>query len=279
MSPLRFMPELPEIETICRKLTPRLKNKKFTQITRHRNDLRIPIPQDLSITATKSQIKKIHRRSKYLLMDLANGVTVIFHLGMSGRLFFTDKKTPRDKHDHVCFDTEDGLHLRLRDPRRFGLLTTCPTSQLAQHKLFKDLGCEPLNPEFNARFLHALCRKTQTSIKAFLMNAKNIVGIGNIYANEALFLSGIKPSRATQKITAQDATNLCGNIKHVLNRSIELGGTTFRDYVDSDGKPGLHQLELYVYGREGQPCKKCQTPIKRVTQNNRSSFLCSRCQR
>jgi formamidopyrimidine-DNA glycosylase len=239
----------------------------------------MPIPQDLATTATKSPIKKIHRRSKYLLIDLANGITVIFHLGMSGRFFFTDKKTRRDKHDHVYFDTEDGLHLRLRDPRRFGLLTTCATVQLPEHKLFKNLGCEPLTSDFNAKFLHTLCRRTQTSIKSLLMNAKHVVGIGNIYANEALFLSGIKPSRVTQKITAQETAHLCPNIKHILNRSIELGGTTFRDYVDSDGKPGLHQLELFVYGREGQPCKNCQTPIKRIMQNNRSSFFCPRCQR
>lgn len=273
------MPELPEIETICRKLTPQLRNKKFSNITVYRSDLRVPIPQDLTITATKSQIQKIHRRSKYLLMDLANGLSLIFHLGMSGRLFFTDKKTPRNKHDHVYFDTEDGLHLRLRDPRRFGLLTTGATAQLFDHKLFKNLGCEPLSSEFNGRFLHTLCQKTQTAIKSLLMNAKYIVGIGNIYASEALFLSNLKPSRITQKITAEDAANLCDNIKSVLNRSIARGGTTFRDYVDSDGKPGLHQLELFVYGRGNQPCKKCHTPIKRVTQNNRSSFFCPQCQR
>jgi formamidopyrimidine-DNA glycosylase len=273
------MPELPEVESLRLKILPKILGSAIQNITLRRKDLRYPMPQDVSEVLSEHRIVGVRRRSKYLLIDFDHGKTLVIHLGMSGRLFFTDPKAPFDKHDHVILNLKDSRQLRFRDPRRFGMLFLCDTEKLSENPFFKNLGVEPLEKEFNPDYLFQISRSSQTAIKTLLMNAEKIVGVGNIYANEALFLSGIKPTRKSFRLTRDDAKVLCQNIKRVLTKSIALGGTTFRDYVDADQKPGLHQLELFVYGREGEKCLQCQKSIKRVVQTGRSSFYCAACQK
>lgn len=273
------MPELPEVEIIRRKLAPQIIDTSIVSIRFRRQDLRIPIPKDLKKRVVGYKIIDVRRRSKYLLVDFANDQTLIIHLGMSGRLFFTSSNRTYDKHDHVLFDLSNGKHLRFQDPRRFGILTVCETPDLDNHKLFSHLGLEPLSDEFTGKRLYLICKRSTSPIKNFIMNAKYVVGVGNIYANEALFLSQIRPSRRGFRVTKTEAYQLCANIKRVLAESIEMGGTSFRDYVDPYEQPGLHQLHLRVYDRENQPCRACQMPIKRIVQSNRSSYYCMNCQK
>ena len=273
------MPELPEVESLRRKLVPQLVGKAFVKVTLRRANLRYPLTPNLKTAFLNSPILDVRRRSKYLLIDFSNAQTLVVHLGMSGRFFFTESSSTLDKHDHVLFDLNDGKQLRFRDPRRFGMMMLVATAKLSANRFFKNLGVEPLTDDFSAESLQALCKTSNTPIKSLLMNAKYLVGVGNIYANEALFLTGIRPTRVAKKITRAEAATLCHNIKNILAESIARGGTTFRDYVDSDQKPGLYQIELFVYGRAGEPCHRCQSPITRIVQTGRSSFYCAACQR
>lgn len=273
------MPELPEIESLKRKLASKIIKTRVARITTKRDDLRYPLPIDLAETFRGCSIFAVRRRSKYLLLDFDNAKTLVIHLGMSGRFFFTDPSSVLDKHDHVLIDLEDGRHLRLRDPRRFGMMFFCDTAKLFENRFFNHLGVEPLEPEFSSDYLFGIAKKSSAPIKSLLMNAAHVVGVGNIYANEALYLSGVRPMRLASKITKIEAVRLVENVKKTLAKSILAGGTTFRDYVDSDQKPGLYQVHLHVYGREGEPCLGCQSLIKRVIQVGRSSFYCPKCQR
>lgn len=273
------MPELPEVETIRKSLSAKLCGHMFTRVVMRRRDLRRKVPKNLDALMTHARVLDVHRRSKYLLMDLDNHHTVIIHLGMSGRLFFSDPVAELHKHDHVILNLDDGRQLRFRDPRRFGLIDICKTDALIRHPLLASLGVEPLSPEFTPQLLHTLCKKSDTSIKSLLMNAKLIVGVGNIYACEALFAAGIRPTRRASRLTMAQAERLHAAIQHVLRASIAAGGTTFRDYVDADARPGLHAVALAVYGREGKSCRHCKTPIQRSTQQQRSSFFCPVCQK
>lgn len=272
------MPELPEVESLKLKLKPRLIGKRLVRVTLKRKDLRVPMPQNLQKNLGGERVINVRRRSKYLLMDFSNQHSLILHLGMSGRLFFTSKQRSLDTHDHVLLDFEGGLHLRLRDPRRFGVLLLTSTAKIGEHKLLHHLGPEPLEKDFSANYLFKLCQKSRAPIKNFLMNAKHVVGVGNIYATEALFLSNIRPTRMACQIKKHESEKLCQAIKKVLGESIKSGGTTFRDYVDVDEKPGLHQLKLNAYAREGETCFRCQSFIKRIIQAGRSSFYCPECQ-
>lgn len=273
------MPELPEIESLRQKLAPKLKNAVLSKLVFRRADLRAPLPKDAPKRLCDKRITSITRRSKYLLINFENAPTLVVHLGMSGRFFFAPKQLPLDAHDHVLIDFKDGRHMRLRDPRRFGMLFLCDPAKQAAHPRFKDLGPEPLEAEFSGSYLLSCCKRAQTPIKSLLMNAHRVVGVGNIYASEALFLSGIRPTRMAARVTAAEADTLCANIKRVLTRSIAAGGTSFRDYVDAEQKPGLYAVNLNVYGRAGRPCPRCATTIKRVTQTGRSSFYCPACQK
>lgn len=273
------MPELPEVESLKRKLETRLIGKALRRVTLRRADLRWPIPKNLNQKLASRQLVGLRRRSKYLLWDFEGGQTLIVHLGMSGRLFFTESTRLFDTHDHVLFDFDSKLHLRFRDPRRFGMVLICVTKELPAHKLFCHLGPEPLENSFSGDVLFLKCKKSRSPIKSFLMNAKVVVGVGNIYASEALFKSGIRPSRPACKITQKEAEKLCAAIKSVLEQSIEAGGTSFRDYVGANEEPGLHQLQLKVYGRDGKLCEVCHHIIKKITQTGRSSFYCPGCQR
>lgn len=273
------MPELPEIESLKRGLAPKLVGARVSCITPKRADLRYPLPPDLAMAFAGREILALRRRSKYLLLDFNNAKTLVVHLGMSGRFFFTAATSALDKHDHVLIDLEDGRHLRFRDPRRFGMMFFCETAELFENRFFKHLGVEPLETGFSEEFLFGVAKKSHTPIKSLLMNASHVVGVGNIYANEALYLSGVRPTRQAFKITRGEAKLLVQNVKSSLLESIAAGGTTFRDYVNADQKPGLYQVHLHVYGREGEACLRCGTAIKRVVQTGRSSFYCGKCQR
>lgn len=251
----------------------------LTDITLRRPNLRFPITTGIGATLKNKKVTTVSRRSKYLLIGFANNKTLIIHLGMSGRLFFTTKERTLDRHDHVLFDFTGGLHLRFRDVRRFGCVLMEDTNRLSRHPLLCHLGVEPLQQNFNAAYLWSLCKHSGTSIKPLLMNAKHVVGIGNIYAGEALFMSGIRPTKKARTIAKPACANICARIKEILGASIAAGGTSFRDYVDVDEKPGLHQLNLMVYNRAGKPCRICNTPIKKIVQTGRSSFYCPQCQK
>ena len=272
------MPELPEIETIRLSLCKIIIGKKFIQIKTYRPNLRIPFPKSFK-EIVQSKIISITRRSKYLLISFASQQTLIIHLGMSGRLFFTKNTTPLDKHDHIIFKLDKITELRLRDPRRFGLVTLCPTPDVPNHALIKNIGIEPLHNNFNATYLFKLCKKSKAPIKNLLMNASLIAGVGNIYANEALYMSQIRPNKSAAHITTTQAHKLCKNIKKVLRESIKSGGTTFKDFVGVNEEPGLHALKLNVYNRNDQPCKKCKTMIKAYVLGGRMSYYCPSCQK
>lgn len=273
------MPELPEIESLRQKLAAQLPGKSIRKVTLRRADLRYPLATHLKTAFLHSPIREIRRRSKYLLIDFENDQTLVIHLGMSGRFFFTEPNGTLNVHDHVLFDLNDGRHLRFRDPRRFGMMILEATKTLSQNRFFNHLGVEPLTADFSAQKLYSFCHGSTAPIKSLLMNAKYVVGVGNIYANEALFLSGIRPTRIAKKITRAEAKLLCQNIKKILSESIQRGGTTFRDYVDLNQQPGLYQLRLFVYGRDSEPCRRCQKSIKRIVQTGRSSFYCTGCQK
>ncbi len=270
------MPELPEVETTRRGVEPHIQDHHISRIVVRDKRLRWPIPDELPQWAQDQRVLSVTRRSKYLLIHLDRG-TLIIHLGMSGNLrVLMDDPTPT-KHDHVDIELDNGTRLRFNDPRRFGafLYTEKP---LAEHELLKHLGPEPLTEDFTSDYLFLRTRKRKTKIKTLIMDAKIVVGVGNIYANEALFMSGIYPHKLAGKITKAQAQRLVECIKAVLAAAIEQGGTTLKDFVGGDGKPGYFAQSLNVYGRAGLPCLKCETIIKEMRTNNRSTCYCRQCQ-
>ena len=271
------MPELPEVETTRRGIEPHIKDRKISRIVVRDARLRWPIPADLNDWAQDQNIIAVHRRSKYLLIELERG-TIIVHLGMSGSLrVLLDDPTP-GKHDHVDVELDNGVRLRYNDPRRFGAWLYTE-ADVAIHALIAHLGPEPLTPDFNFDYLFAKTRKRKTKIKSFIMDASIVVGVGNIYANEALFLSGIYPHKLAGQITKAECALLVDNIKQVLALAINQGGTTLRDFVGGDGKPGYFAQSLNVYGRAGELCKTCGSLIKELRTNNRSTCFCPACQK
>ena len=271
------MPELPEVETTRRALQPICEGQTITQIKVRDGRLRWPIPGDIDQHFRDQPILALRRRSKYLLADTPVG-SLILHLGMSGSLCHVPHETPPRKHDHVDIVLDSGRCLRLHDPRRFGALLWA--KQPDSHKLLATLGPEPLelSSEQLADHLYALGKGRKVAIKNFIMNAHVVVGVGNIYAAEALFLSGIRPTRATGKVTRNQYRQLASSIQSRLNQAIAAGGTTLKDFQHSDGKPGYFAQELMVYGRNDLACRACETPIKQFKQNQRSSFFCPTCQ-
>jgi len=270
------MPELPEVETTLRGISSHVINTPFTRITIRNPKLRWPVPHELAAQLLQQRVTKITRRAKYLLFSV-NQCTIIIHLGMSGSLRIVASETPYDKHDHVEFCFANGKALRLKDPRRFGaVLWTC--EPINEHPLLNHLGPEPLTDEFNSDTLFNLSRNKTMAVKQFIMNSKIVVGIGNIYANEALFASGIHPGRAAGKISKKRYKQLCINIKRILEQAISQGGTTLKDFVGGTGKPGYFKQELLVYGRKGLPCVQCRKTLKEIRQGNRSTVYCTHCQ-
>ncbi len=271
------MPELPEVETTLRGISAHVLNSPITRVTIRNPRLRWPVPDDLPAQLIQYHITEIQRRAKYLLLSSEKG-TLIIHLGMSGSLRITSPQSPYDKHDHVEFCFANGKALRLKDPRRFGavLWTAEP---VAEHVLLSHLGPEPLSDDFNAETLYQLSRNKTVAVKQFIMNSKVVVGIGNIYANEALFASGIHPRRAAGKISKQRYERLCSESKRILTEAIAQGGTTLKDFVGGTGKPGYFKQQLLVYGRGGDVCVQCQKALKEIRLGNRSTVYCGHCQR
>ncbi len=271
------MPELPEVETTRRGIAPHLLDRRIDKVVIRNPNLRWPIPPSLTRRLRGLPIKRIDRRAKYLLLDVGKG-TLILHLGMSGSLRLTEHGAPYKKHDHFILELDSGMSLRLHDPRRFGAVLW-HTGAIDEHPLLAELGPEPLQDAFDSEYLWHSCRGRKTAIKQHIMNSKVVVGVGNIYANEALFMAGIHPKRAAGRISRKRIDQLTTSIKAVLASAIEQGGTTLRDFVHADGEPGYFSLRLSVYGKTGEPCYCCGLPIKQIIIGQRSTFYCSHCQR
>lgn len=277
------MPELPEVEVSRLGLLP-LKGRPITGAITRTPKLRYPLPADLGQRLHGARLTDIRRRAKYLLLDidhLADGetATLILHLGMSGSLRIVPIGTPPQTHDHVDIEFGDQV-LRLRDPRRFGaLLWHDNTTPIDAHPLLRVLGIEPLEDGFDGAWLHGHLRKRAGPIKPVLMDSHMVVGIGNIYAAESLFLSGISPLRSAQKISTQRCDRLADAVKQTLSAAVAAGGSSVRDYVRSDGGAGCFQLQCAVYEREGEPCVGCGKPVRKIRQAGRSTFYCPHCQK
>ncbi len=269
------MPELPEVETTRRGISPWLTGRTITGVTVRRQALRWPLP-DLATLLPGRTVQQISRRAKYLLLACDAAGTLLIHLGMSGSLRILPIDTPPQTHDHL--DIRFGSHcLRLRDPRRFGavLWTDTPPDQ---HPLLRHLGPEPLSPAFHTNYLYASTRQRRTAIKTVLMDGKVVVGVGNIYATEALYAAGIHPNRAAYRIARVRLDRLVAAIRQILSAAIDQGGTTLRDFQQEDGKPGYFRHQLQVYGRTGEPCYRCQTRLRMQRIGQRSSAYCPHCQ-
>jgi formamidopyrimidine-DNA glycosylase len=271
------MPELPEVEITRRGLAAHLTGLSVADVVIRNTHLRWPIPKNLPRLLRGRTVLSLKRRAKYLLMEFGNG-TLILHLGMSGSLRILPAGTPAEKHDHFDLTLNNGTLLRMRDPRRFGAVLW-HTGELHTHPLLAILGPEPSDASFNGRYLYEATRGRSASIKQCIMNNRIVVGVGNIYANEALFRAGIKPQLAAGKLTLPRCVRLVKEIRATLTEAIEKGGSTLRDFVDTAGQPGYFQQHYWVYGRGGEPCRKCGSPIKQIRQGRRSSFYCGRCQK
>jgi len=270
------MPELPEVETTRRGIEPHMLEQTITKIIVRDRRLRWPVSRKLDTEAKGCRVLSVQRRSKYLLINTDNG-SIIVHLGMSGSLRVLPQDTPAEKHDHIDMVLGNGLCVRFRDPRRFGSFFWTRNNPL-QHKRLLDLGPEPLSSEFSSQYLFGQSRGRKQNIKAFIMNSKIVVGVGNIYACESLFLAGIHPGTITARISRARLEKLVHSIKKVLRKAIKQGGTTLKDFAQTDGKPGYFSQSLNVYGRAGLPCHSCQRPVKKITQAQRSTFYCPKCQ-
>jgi len=271
------MPELPEVETTRRGLAPLLVGKRIkTAIVRH-HGLRQPVPRNLSKLLAGATIHNLSRRGKYLLFDCGKG-TLILHLGLSGRLWVVGAATPAEKHDHFDLVLENGTVVRLRDPRRFGLVLWHKGDPLS-HPLLAAIGPEPFAPEFDGGKLYRATRNRSAAIKLVVMDSHVVAGVGNIYANEALFRAGINPKLSARRLSLARCAVLVAKIRETLTEAIDAGGSSLRDYVGSDGLAGNFQSKFLVYGRAGQPCQRCGTPIREMRQGQRSTFYCPRCQK
>jgi len=271
------MPELPEVETTRRGLERLLVGQRIrTAIVRNRS-LRLRVPRSLPRVLAGATIRALTRRGKYLLVDCGSG-TLILHLGMSGRLFVADDATPISPHDHFEIVLENGTRVRLRDPRRFGLVLW-QTGNPLQHRLLAGIGPEPLPPEFDGAALYRATRNRTAAIKQVLIDSRVIAGLGNIYANETLFRAGIHPGTRSHRLSASRCALLAEKIRQTLELAINAGGSTLRDYVASDGQAGYFQDQFLVYGRAGEPCLRCGSTIRGIRQGQRSTFYCPRCQK
>jgi formamidopyrimidine-DNA glycosylase len=270
------MPELPEVETSRRGIAPWVEQQKVCEVIVRDRRLRWPIPMTIEQLLPGQEIRSVCRRAKYLLFDTAAG-TVMLHLGMSGSVRIIDADEPAGKHDHVDIRFESGKALRFRDPRRFGSLLW--TDKPSEHVLLRNLGPEPLSKDFDGNYLWEKSRGRKVSIKQFIMNAAVVVGVGNIYASEALFRSGIHPKRRAGRVSVVRMQLLAGAIKSVLEQAIEAGGTTLRDFHGGDGEPGYFRQQLDVYDRAGEPCRKCKAPLTSIVLGQRSTYYCKHCQR
>ena len=275
------MPELPEVETVCRGLSKAMKGRKISGIRLHREGLRIPFPPALA-KLRGVKVTGITRRAKYILIALDDKKTIIVHLGMSGRMTVcgADEKNKTEKHDHMVMMLDDGCRIVFNDPRRFGLADLAETKALETHRLFKHLGVEPMGRDFTPAYLAAKLKGKKISVKLAIMDQRVVVGVGNIYASEALFSARIDPRRAAGSLTVPEIKKLTSAICDVLARAIKAGGSSLRDYVQADGELGYFQHHWAVYGKEGEKCRSCTCVLKKtggvhkITQGGRSTFYC-----
>lgn len=269
------MPELPEVETSRRGIAPHIEEQTIVNVVIRERRLRWPISSAIDAKLPGATVTSVGRRAKYLLINTTRG-TAILHLGMSGHVYVVDAGTPAGVHDHVDVEFSSGKALRLTDPRRFGSLHW--SEDPLGHELLRSLGPEPLSDEFSGHYLWTRSRGRRVAVKQFIMNAHIVVGVGNIYASESLFRSGIHPKRAAGRVALPRYEQLASAIKDVLERAIRAGGTTLRDFYGGDGEAGYFQQQLDVYDREDEPCGNCQTPITAIVQGQRSSYYCKKCQ-
>lgn len=270
------MPELPEVETTRRGIAPHVEGRRIARVVLRRPDLRWPIPPAISDELPGQRIAAVSRRAKYLLLEAQTG-SALLHLGMSGMLRVLPTTQPPATHDHVDLVLDSGDMLRLTDPRRFGCLLWQASG--STHELLAGLGPEPLSDAFDGDYLWRLSRGRKAPVKTFVMDQAVVVGVGNIYAAEALFRAGIHPLRAAGKVSRERYARLSDAIKTILAHAITRGGTTLRDFLKPDGAPGYFEQELAVYGRDGEPCRVCGTTIRALRLGNRASCYCPRCQR
>ncbi len=283
------MPELPEVETVRRGLLPVIEGHTITNADVRRPDLRWPFPDNMANRLAGQKITSLRRRSKYLLVDLASGETLIIHLGMSGRLLisgdplgnFHHEHPAPEKHDHVVFDFDNGARVTFNDPRRFGAMDLGATENLEDHKLIRDIGPEPLGNTFNASYLADRLKGRQTPMKTALLDQKIVAGLGNIYVCEALYRARISPRRKAGNLSRAKIEILVPIIRDVLSEAIEAGGSSLKDYRQTDGELGYFQHNFRAYDREGEACQtpECSGKIDRIVQSGRSTFFCGRCQR
>ena len=272
------MPELPEVEITRRGIEPHVTGIRMMELIIRRYDLRQPVSQNISVLAGRV-IQGVTRRSKYLLLKVDDGSTILIHLGMSGSLRVIDPADDWKKHDHVGITLANGKQLRFHDPRRFGLVLRLVEADPLTHPLLKALGPEPLEDAFTVEYLKAACARRSAAIKLVIMDAKVVVGVGNIYASEALFRAGIRPNTPANKITKPRLGKLVAAIREVLSASILEGGTTLRDFLNSDGQPGYFKQRLFVYDRKGEPCRVCGGEIGHAVLGQRATYWCSLCQK
>lgn len=276
------MPELPEVETVCRGLAAQLLGKRLARVELRRPDLRFPIPPELPARLTGRKVESIRRRAKYIIMEFDAEVALLAHLGMSGRMTVSNG-VPNEflPHDHLILVAEDGVCVRFNDPRRFGMLDLLVRGEENSHRLLADIGPEPLDDAFTGAVLARAIEGKMTPIKAAILDQKIVAGVGNIYACEALFQAGLSPTRLAGSLSRAQADKLVAAIKDVLTRAIAVGGSSLRDHVQVSGELGYFQHAWAVYGKEGEPCPgcACKEGVQRLVQSNRSTFYCAKKQR
>ena len=273
------MPELPEVETTCRGIRPHVEGEAVSGVVVRNGRLRWPVDTRLADILNGSVLRAVSRRAKYLVLRFDAGVLLV-HLGMSGSLRVVEPSAAVGKHDHIDILFNHGIALRFNDPRRFGAFVWHQdATTLDAHSLIAHLGPEPLSDNFSGEYLYGLARNKKTPLKSFIMDAKVVVGVGNIYANEALFAAGLHPLKVAGKLTRPKAARLVADIKTILAHAIERGGTTLRDFVGGDGKPGYFAQELNVYGHGGKPCPRCKKALTEKRLQNRTTVYCSACQK
>ena len=289
------MPELPEVETVKRGLEPVLKGRRIERVEIRRKGLRFPFPKHFAERLASATFTQLTRRAKYIVADLDNGLSLLAHLGMTGRFtvlspggtanlgeFYFERgatETADGPHDHVVFHLEQGIRLVYSDPRRFGMMDLVETSKTHEHKLLKAIGVEPLGNELSADYLTFRFKKKAAPLKAALLDQRIIAGLGNIYVCEALFRSRLSPKRKSATVKKEKLEELVRHIRNILNEAIAAGGSTLQDFQGANGTKGEYQQRFLVYGREDEPCPNCAKPIKRIVQSGRSSFYCASCQK
>jgi len=276
------MPELPEVETICRGIKQNIVGKKIFSITTSDKNLRLPFPKNFA-DLKNQEIVSVSRRARYILIETTKKHILLVHLGMSGKLLYLEKLPKNlarkpDRHDHFIMKFSDDSSLVYNDPRRFGLVDLVDENKINQHQMIKNLGREPLTEEFNSKYLQEKLKGKKINIKTAMMDNAIVVGVGNIYINESLFESKISPLKAAGSLNLKQLEILVKNINNILAKAIKLGGSTLRDYVQLNGDIGGFQFDFKVYGREGKSCPVCSGKIKRIKQNGRSTFYCGDCQ-